>query len=189
MKIILLNGPPGCGKDFGGSLLQDAIDGPFIVVDKFARQLKEACHAAYGIFQNGKPVPHDWFEKSKDEPRGEFFGKTPRQVYIGFSETYMKPMHGPRIFGEMLLRQLRMQDGAIDTLIITDSGFREEAEVLIQHYGAKNVQMIQIVREGHTYDGDSRSYVALADLGVKTTVVHNSGIPEDFLRVLVEATR
>ena len=101
-KIILLNGPPRCGKDYAGNLLT----GPGARVAKFAHVLKERTHAAYSILHRGQPAPHDWFETTKDEPCGEFLGRTPREAYIAFSEQFMKPLHGVDIFGRLLLAEL-----------------------------------------------------------------------------------
>lgn len=179
MKVTFLNGPPRSGKDFTGELLTKNADGmkllagPAVRVDKFARKLKEAAHALYGVMPSGRVAPHTYFESFKDTPRSEFFGKTPRAVYIAVSETYMKVMHGDRIFGEMLLRDLPGQ--LIDELIITDSGFRGEAEVFIERFGAANCRLVRLHREGCTYEGDSRSYLDLADLGVKCIDVTNPG--------------
>ncbi len=179
MKVTFLNGPPRSGKDFTGELLTKNVDGmkllagPAVRVDKFARKLKEAAHALYGVMPSGRVAPHTYFESFKDTPRSEFFGKTPRAVYIAVSETYMKVMHGDRIFGEMLLCDLPGQ--LIDELIITDSGFRGEAEVFIERFGAANCRLVRLHREGCTYGGDSRSYLDLADLGVKCIDVTNPG--------------
>jgi hypothetical protein len=183
-KVILLNGPPGCGKDYVGKLIADRYLGR-VHVDKFARVLKEATHALYGILVHGRPAPHDWFEKTKDVPNGSLFGLTPRQAYIAVSETYMKRHHGDRIFGELLVRDLKIRAAGSDFIVITDSGFRGEAEVVVDAFGAANCLMLQIHRSGCSFDGDSRNWVDLGDLGVKTRVVHNPG-DEGILENLTE---
>lgn len=182
-KVIFLNGPPGCGKDFAGRLFATKYVGR-VHVDKFARVLKEATHALYGIFIQGKPAPHDWMENRKDEPASELFGLTPRQAYIAVSETYMKEQHGKRIFGQLLERQLGIEAAGADLIVITDSGFREEAEVLVERYGADNCLMIHLQRSECSFDGDSRSRVDLSDLGVKAQEVVNPGTPDGLLEAL-----
>ena len=173
-QVLFLNGPPSSGKDFVGNLIAKRYTG-HNHVDKFARVLKESTHALYGIFVKGKPAPWYWFEDRKDEPCGELFGLTPRQAYIGVSEDYMKKHHGSRIFGELLLRDLRIHAVAAQRIIITDSGFRGEAEVMVEHYGPQNCKMIHIRRSECSFDGDSRDWVDLRDLGVSTLVLHNPG--------------
>lgn len=173
-RVIFLNGPPGCGKDYAGQAIARSYVAR-VHVDKFARVLKEATHALYGIFIKGRPAPHDWFEQRKDEPASELFGLTPRQAYIAVSETYMKAQHGDRIFGELLLRNLKIDAASADLVVITDSGFRGEAEVLVEHYGPEACRVIQIERKGTSFDGDSRGWVDLSDLGVETIRVVNPG--------------
>lgn len=171
-KIVLFNGPPKSGKDFAASLLCEYV-GRRPVIDKFARILKESCHAAYGIFQGGRPAPHDWFEKTKDQELAQFFGLKPRQVYIAFSETYMKKQHGAHIFGALLLRDIRTRHASADVIAISDSGFREEAEVLVHHYGAPNCTLVRLHTPGTSFDGDSRNWVDLSDMGVQQFDVIN----------------
>lgn len=185
-KIILLNGPPGCGKDFAGRMIATNFAGR-VHVDKFARVLKESTHALYGITAQGWPMTHDFFENRKEEPMGAFFGLTPRQAYIAVSETYMKVHHGQAIFGKILSRELAIRAAGADIIVITDSGFREEAEVLVERYGAENCTLIHLHRFGCSFDGDSRNWVDLSDLGIKARVVINSSTPENLYENLCKA--
>lgn len=192
MKILFINGPPGSGKDYTGELLRESsylsltMVANYVICDKFARALKETCHAAYGLVDlHGKPLPHDWFEESKSKSMREFFGKTPREIYIAFSETYMKPLHGPRVWGEKLLNDTLVRE--CGEIIITDSGFREEAEVFVEHFGNNNCRLVRLHREGYTFKGDSRNYVFLEDLGVKCYDVNNPGTRDGLLSNLRQA--
>jgi hypothetical protein len=176
MKIVFLNGPPRCGKDFAGQLL--LLLDPGIRVDKFARKLKEATHALYGMPE----LAHDAFEDRKDTPLPEFLALTPRQAYIAVSERYMKPMHGVDVFGRMLLKDLR--SAWTGTAVITDSGFAAEAKPLLEWAGPANCTLVRIHREGCTFEGDSRSYI---DLPVRTIDIVNPGTKPEFLALLREA--
>ena len=51
--------------------------------------------------------------------------------------------------------------------MVPDSGFREEAEVLVRKTGPENVLLKSLHRPGHGFEGDSRGYVDLSDLGVE----------------------
>ena len=187
-KVLLLNGPPRSGKDFGGgALVREALEnGNQACVAKFAHVLKERTHAAYGVLHHGQPAPHDWFETQKDSPVGEFLGRTPREAYIAFSEQFMKPLHGSNIFGRLLLADLRQQ-GHPDLVVVTDSGFREEAEVLVRFYGAHNVTHVRLHRPGRTFTGDSRTYIDLSDLGVEPVDIHNDSDEAALVTRLKEA--
>ena len=172
MKVILLNGPPGCGKDFAGQILMDLL--PKSVVMKFAKELKERTHALYRLTRHdGRPHAHDAYEHCKDTPMAVFHGRTPRLCYISVSENLIKPLHGDYIFGQWLASAMEAAP-MYDTFIVTDSGFASEAEVLIKRFGTDNVQLIRIHREGHDFSSDSRSYL---DLGVQCHDVMNCGTP------------
>lgn len=184
--VLLLNGPPGCGKDFAANALGERLGWDRTHHDKFARKVKEAVHAAYGIFVNGTPAPYDWFEERKEQPCSELFGATPRSVYIAFSEVLMKPLHGKDIFGRLLLRDLLRINDKMDTIIISDSGFLEEAKVLVDYYGPKNVSLVHLHRHRCTFDGDSRSFVLYDYLGLSyASEVYNHG-DSTFIETLIE---
>ncbi len=169
--VIFLNGPPGCGKDYAGHELFPAI------CVKFAGILKERTHALYDLRNalTGKPYAHSHYEDVKDEPTDDFLGLTPREAYIAVSETYMKPTHGIDVFGKLLLASLTSNPFMSESPVfaITDSGFREEAEVIVEHFGAENCYLIRIHAKGLDFSGDSRGYIDLSDLDVKTTDVSN----------------
>lgn len=165
-KIILLNGAPCSGKDFGADFIVNNFKGAR--KDKFARVLKERTHALYGFPSRG----HDYYEDIKDEPSKDFYGLTPRQAYINVSEMYFKPVHGNSIFGDILADELDKYPWEI--VVISDSGFVEEAQVLINKYGKENVILIQIERDGSNFNNDSRSYINLGP-EICTTLVFNDG--------------
>ena len=168
-KLVLLNGPPRCGKDTVGQMLVERLPG--YRVDKFARKLKDLCHCLYGICG----LPHSHYELCKDEPRAEFLGLSPRQVYIGLSERYFKPMHGLDVFGRMLLEDYRSFDGP--GLIITDCGFNDEVPPMIEHFGAASTLLVRLRRDGRDFSGDSRGYLLL-DHMVQTLDLYNpEGLP------------
>lgn len=189
MKIIFLNGPPRCGKDTVGrriaSILNTNGRNTIGHVFKFAEHLKLAAHYAYGLDE----MAADSFEGAKDTPLPFFFGKTPREVYIALSETYFKRLHGPRVFGQLLLRELARFDGTMigrDLVpIITDSGFLEEAQVLIDHYGTADACLVRITREGCDFSKDSRSYWD-PPAGVRILTLANNG-PLESVDVLARA--
>lgn len=176
-QVILFNGPPRCGKDYAAAVLKKA-GGSKVYVTKFAKILKEACHAAYGIRIKGEPVPHDWFEDRKDEPCGEFFGATPRSVYISFSENHIKPLHGQSTFGDMLLRSLLLDRDALRAryIVISDSGFERESRPIVERYGWRNVRVVRLFREGTSFEGDSRGYWFPCDSRVQIDNLHNDGV-------------
>lgn len=179
-KIVLLNGPPGCGKDTVANIL--ANQSPSATVVKFATPLKTVakhlyCHGDDKLFaQMDSP-------KEKDIDRDLFFGKSCRQVQIDISEEYAKPMHGENVFGKILASTIafKMEKG-YDTFFVSDSGFRPEAIELINQFGVECITLIRLHRDGKTFEGDSRNYISLDDHNVVAHDLHN---PEGNVEELV----
>jgi hypothetical protein len=166
-KILLLNAPPGAGKDHAGEFIAASFEGA--KVDKFARTLKEATHALYGWSWK----PHDYYELVKEIPTDDFYGLTPRQAYINVSEVYFKKIHGVDIFGKILSKNIKKYNW--DLLVITDAGFLEEALVLIEEYGEENIILVRVHREGHTFKKDSRDYIDFGSSICTTDIVNDGG--------------
>lgn len=177
-KILLLNGAPGCGKDTVAHIINE-LAGLQTVIEKFALPLKMTAGTLHAV------SPTEFFEKydtpeEKDKPQDAFFGKTPREVQIAISEDLLKPLHGKDVFGKLMLARLKDVPSHVD-VIISDSGFKEEAETLVEAYGAYKIELWQITPYGKDFSNDSRSIVDLSEHGVKTVVVSNDGTIEQLI--------
>jgi hypothetical protein len=163
MKIILLSGPPGCGKDTFGSMLEKAlwVDAvPNSMQLKFAGPIKEFFKNTYC---HGDQAEFEWYEKreNKDIPHDALMGKTPREIQIAYSEMFMKPFHGSDIWGRMLgdKIQYEMTHNEIEYFIVTDLGFESEYDYLQNRYGSENIIIIEIRRKGCDFSKDSRNFI------------------------------
>jgi hypothetical protein len=172
-QLILLNGPPGSGKD----TIADALVQIFsnAEVEKFAKPIKEHCKAIYGLTQEQWDEV-DSSQDAKAAPHPYFFGQSCRQVQINFSELFLKPTHGKDIFGKLLFR--RVEASTADYFFISDSGFKEEAEKVIEEFGNENVTLVRIHRDGCDYSIDSRSYVYLPENVRQITIQNNGTVAE-----------
>lgn len=192
MHIFFVNGPPRSGKDTVGSIISQHFGAG---VDKFARILKERTHALYGLYDDhGQPFAHDAYEVNKDMPLASFHGLTPRQAYIAVSETFFKPVHGERIFGTLLANDwLRSEIGEDEDeiMVITDSGFGEEALEIMERFPTAEVTVLQLQREGCTFRGDSRGYINLFDprsvepRAVRNILIDNNGTLAELREVVI----
>lgn len=169
-KVVLFNGPPSSGKDTLANQLANRI--PKSLVVKFAAPLKKMAMHMYCDSNSQKFHEFDAPER-KNTPDPVFLGKSCRQVQIDISEVYMKPMHGEDVFGKFLAKTIDNESENYDNFFVSDSGFRPEAEVLINEYGPQNVLLLRLIREGKTYEGDSRNYINLDDLDVKSFDIQN----------------
>jgi hypothetical protein len=184
MKLVLLNGPAGSGKDTAGRALAVQMGAKVV---RFASPLKLATHALYGL--DGAPA--DAFEHVKEAHSGLFFGLSPRQAYIEVSERMIKPALGNDFFGRVLAQRLvGLRDSFIELAVATDSGFVGEALPVVEAIGAANVLLIRLHAEGRgcSFRGDSRGHIKLP--GVAALDVHNDGPdPAAFCRYVVALVR
>lgn len=173
MKIVLLNGPPGCGKDTAVSHLVPYLNFSHL---RFAAPIKRMTCALLG--EDTK-----WLEENKDQPirtlrraDGAAIANidTPRQLLIALSEDLLKKRYGNDFFGLVMNREI--EKAAQKLVIISDSGFSEEAGPVIRKWGPPNGLQIQIHGRGN-FDNDSRSYWQLPGLLCKK--VHNTDTIHD----------
>lgn len=184
--FILLNGPPGAGKDLGAAIIAaNLIPAEKLAVkaEKFANPIKGILYAAeqemFSLSSHGLFRELDSSRETKAQPRQEYFGKSCREVQIAISEQFMKPVFGEDIFGHLMVRRLEDAvigiDGRTPVVVISDSGFEAEAKVLMAHYGADRLLLVKLSREGCNFTGDSRGYIDLEKYGVTSVeVVNNS---------------
>lgn len=180
--IVLLNGPPGCGKDTAGSALVSAFRGARRM--KMAETLKAATHALYGLPAD---TTIDAFEAVKEIPSPIFAGLSPRAAYIDFSERLVKPTMGDDWFGRVFVQRLALaQRDGVQLAVATDCGFAREWDAAIEAVGPESVLLIRIhaERRGKTFAGDSRSYI---ELPVVTLDLHNDGDEAGFRLRVVDA--
>jgi hypothetical protein len=111
----------------------------------------------------------------KETPLPEFEGLSIRQAMIKVSEDVIKPKYGKEYFGTAASREL--VEGGIN--VFSDSGFIEELNPLIRKVGVENILLLQIRREGFTFEGDSRNYLPL-DVVQNAEIVENNGTLNDY---------
>lgn len=118
------------------------------------------------------PYESDPFSpQNKDKPMKELNGVSPRKAMITLAEDYMKPLFGPAIFGEVIVRQ--MSKSIWSHAIISGIGFDIEAYTVMQSHRGKQFECLKLFREGCTFEGDSRYYLDGAALGVRESTVEN----------------
>ena len=164
MKVVFFNGPSGSGKDTCVKLSYKELKR-----FSFADKVKKMTANAFGWAE--------FPEHLKDEVAFPERGPaTWRQLVIAFSEEYMKPLYGDDIFGKLLLEEdikpwLRDPTGPYGpyNIGITDSGFAPEQVPLVSYFDGQNCCIVQLEREGCSFEGDSRGYVHHADTGAAFT--------------------
>ena len=189
-KVILINGAPGSGKD----TLSEAVIEAFADVDftigalPMKDTLLRTAMSMFGISEG------EWFERyndsgMKDEPWERLEGMSQREALIWISEDICKPKFGKDFFAQIFIDKVNSESEYMDTLVpegfdfalmVPDAGFQEELEAVVKEYFVENVVMINTVRDGCTFDNDSRSLLTGEDLGIKGYTIENNGTQEEF---------
>ena len=156
--IIVLNGPPGSGKDSIAQTYKEKFSERPVEIIAFKDQLyKDA-------FEYVKPTM-DWHAFKlfcshrvlKDQPHPLFLGLSPRGLLIHVSEKILKPMHGADYFGKAAASAVKSISLDKD-IIITDGGFEREI-VALRGSQDRPVFVVQVHREGCDFSQDSRLYL------------------------------
>lgn len=163
MKLILLNGPPRCGKDTAAQILFDHYASTMSVRwDKFSMPHKLAFAAMVHepVDEHGN-VHH--YEATKSDPI-PWLGVSYRQWQIDFSEKFMKPLYGETIFARMFLERQALRREAQNYLcVVSDCGFQVEVDTVAAVWNPTDLMVITVMRDGCTFAGDSRQYVKPAN--------------------------
>lgn len=180
MKFVLLNGPPGCGKDTAASQLIPYLHFQHL---KFAAPIKRMVCGLLNIsmqeLEELKDIPYPMLQLDNGAIVAEY--GTIRQLLISLSEEVLKPAYGNDFFGRALWNDAKKSSAKM--FLVSDSGFASEAEYVINKAGHANVLVIRIGREGHSFEGDSRSYWDHPHVKIKT--INNNLTKHDLtMRVL-----
>lgn len=175
-RVVILNGPPGCGKDTIGAFAAD--DWGFASLS-FKQPMYAIAAATIGMTTEEFLQNYDnreWKEKLIPE----WGNKSVRDLMIAVSETYIKPFYGDDYFGRNVAFNIKRMAPFVRDYVITDGGFYSEVDALIKE--DIEVYIVHMFREGCTFEGDSRNYV----VHPKTTMLelYNNGTIEETLEEL-----
>jgi hypothetical protein len=162
MYLIGMNGPPRAGKDTIAAILQRRFGGSQYQIPVRIASIVEPL-ARMGADLLGVEYSDSWYVENKSTrfplfTRAHTFpvvNDTFREWMIRITEDFYKPRYGKLFWDRVLLNQL-LAEGFDGILIITNIGFRYEAEFFQNQLGHDNCLFVQVSREGATYEGDSR---------------------------------
>lgn len=154
-KIIILNAPPGAGKDTIGKLIE--YKSPTHVRQlSFKQPMFEIALAILGAKKYGDFIVAYNDREQKEKPHDFLMGMTCRQFMIWISEDVIKPKFGKDYFGRRF-NEIAM---ASETpAICTDGGFADEIIALID--AGHEVKLCRLHRRGFGFNADSRNYIRM----------------------------
>jgi len=151
---LILNGPPGSGKD---TIANELVKRGFSHY-----QMKDQLYIDTADFFN---VSHDVFKilatnrKTKDVQnlllKKGSNNLSPREALIHVAEHVIKPSFGQGYYGQCTYDHI--QDDKETKVVISDGGFREELEPFLD--GEFSSILVRLYRKGCTFEHDSREYV------------------------------
>ncbi|AZF88091.1 deoxynucleoside monophosphate kinase [Pectobacterium phage Arno160] len=166
MKVILLNGPIGSGKDTIGAALFRALvqRGCRVRMASFKAAIWEVLGRHFGL--TTEQVKHLQCAHDnrvlKERPQALLYGRSTREALIYISEEVVKPNCGVDYFGRQVADYLQVDErynDPFDFAIITDSGFIEELQPVAHRYSS---YVFRLMGRG-TFEGDSRRYLEWAE--------------------------
>lgn len=159
MYIVGFNGPPRCGKDTMATMLADHMDSQGVTVpvrmESLSLPLRRVAYVIAG-WQGPTDGPNYEEFKLATFRLNEGVPITGRQIMIDVSEKFLKKTYGLATMAWMLIQRNLDFTGV---LLVRDSGFQCEVEPLVKHVGADKFYIANVLRDGTSFEGDSREWV------------------------------
>jgi len=169
--IIILNGPPGSGKDtIADYFVEHHAE---YISDSFKSALYGETASYFGLDRN-ELIARNEDRELKEVPYYQTGGRllSARGALIHTSEKVIKPHEGKDYFGVLKGTEWKrmVDDGA--SCIISDGGFPEETNAVCDKVGFENVIIARLYREGYDFSKDSRDYIKSSESKCKVVDIH-----------------
>lgn len=179
--VIILNGPPLCGKDtIADKMIENDLAGDFFKL-QYKDKLIKLTRVAYSLTED------QWDEiytrDRKEVPTPLLWGRSPREALIHMSETVIKPAFGRDYFGKAAADNIQYNK----VNVFSDGGFPEEIAPLIELVGVNHLVVVRLHADGCSYDGDSRSYFQDDGFTLTVDVERKEGYPDQTMNDVLDA--
>ena len=151
--IIVLNGPPGCGKDTIAMRMAEASSS--FKVASIKEPMFDIARALLGSSGYKRFMELYNCRETKERTFEFLGGYSPRGFLIHLSEDFCKPTFGDTYFGQRLLQ--RVKGLSPKNVVISDGGFPHELVPVLEE--GHTIMLVRLHRDGYTFAGDSRDYI------------------------------
>ena len=184
-KVIIMNGPPGVGKDtIASSLLKLGFANG---IESFKAPVFEIAESMLGMvgYARFKKAYND--RACKERPCDAFGGLSPRQLMIHISESVIKPLFGDEYFGKRMVESINNGYVNGEVVVVPDGGFGSEITPLLR--AGHGVIVVRLHRKGFTFEGDSRSYLETDDMVKAVDITLHDGDIEGAVKSVMEVIK
>jgi hypothetical protein len=155
--IILISGPPQCGKDTAVKFIQQLLPYHHTKHMKLSQPLKAGLRNIFNMNDAEMRV----LEEFKDDPDFGYNDVSYRDMQIKLFQSLEKD-YGPSILGDIFVR--RSANTSAKFIIVSDAGRVAEVEPIIQHRRTKqstvdDIGLIEVHRPSCSFDNDIREYM------------------------------
>lgn len=163
-RVVILNGPRGSGKDFIAEMFSSNRSDAFHL--KFSSVLKLV--TSLGLGMSEKVLEGIKLDKVFGPDGDKSYVDLQIELFQWLAESY-----GDDVLGRFVMAEIHdtstialIQNPMLtrQTFIFSDGGRPSEIKWVVDHMPAKHVLLCRLHRDGHTFDGDIRSYVHLDDV-------------------------
>lgn len=181
--FVFLNGPSGSGKSTIAKEL--ATHDPNLSICSFAEPIRMALLSTFHPEQMTEGLDlRDGAVKASLIPGT---GVTYRQWMVAFSETFMKPLFGKQIFGDLAKRQTETLSRYYDRFVFDDSRFESEIRPFALAFGGQNILIVRVERTGASWSNEPSGSDLTTMIGVHHAAVINNGTPQQAVEMLAAA--
>ena len=154
-KVVLLNGPSHSGKSMAVTFLRKEFPDASVIDPK---------HPLTRLVSIVFMLTHDEcmlfsLPAEKNVPRTKLLGLSWREALIWASEDVLKKKFGDDAIGQFGVADIFTKNKVCRLFFVDSVGFTNEALCYYKSFGNRNVLTVKLVREGKTFEGDSRGYV------------------------------
>lgn len=152
--IIILNGPPNCGKDTIANILKGR---NYFAKTEFKKTMFNAALGLSGLSESEFLLRYN-NRDLKEVAWNKLGGLSCREFMIHISEDVMKPLFGKDVFGKRASSICKeFEKSGFNNIVFSDGGFIDEVKAL--HDSGLHVLVVRLHRDNCDFNGDSRSYL------------------------------